>query len=156
MFKNPTNPKGENMPDPWLSEEELEQHNKDVENHPLTKEAEEAKSLAEKDEEKAHKEAVENRKKVESGELVEVRANGAVVGYRDADQVDDSEVAQAFAEGVKPKEDGAGAATEGELGTTSGDPAPSGGGEVTGGTAKLADALEEDDDKKSSKRSSKK
>jgi hypothetical protein len=140
------------MPDPWLSDEELEQHNKDVENHPLTKQAEEAKKDAENLAEEARKEQVENQKKVEEGELVEVRANGAVVGYRDADQVDNSEVAQAFAEGVKPKEDGAGGATEGELGTTSGDPAPSGGGEVTGGTAKLAEGLEEEDKKSDSKK----
>lgn len=134
------------MPDPWLSQEELEQHQKEVENHPLTKQAEEVKAQHEEDVEAARKEQAENQKRVEAGELVEVRSNDAVVGYRDADQVEDSEVAQAFAEGVKPKEQGAGAATEGELGTTSGDPAPSGGGEVKGATAKLAKGLESEED----------
>jgi len=116
------------MPDPWLTDEELDQFNKDVENHPLTKQAEEAKSNAEDLAEEKRKQDAENQKKVEEGELVEVRANGAVVGYRDASQVEDAELQQAFAEGVKPAED-------------------SQGGEVTGGTAKLQEALKNDEEK---------
>lgn len=94
------------MPDPWLSEEELEEHNKEVENHPLTQQANDAAEAAEKDAEELRKRQEEDRKAVEAGEKVPVYANGAVVGYRDADQVDPVE--QAFAEGVKPKEEGAG------------------------------------------------
>lgn len=82
------------MPDPWLTEEELDAHNKEVEKHPLSKQADEARKAHEKDAEELHKEQQKNRKKVEEGELVEVRANGAVVGYRDAEEVEKQEQAE--------------------------------------------------------------
>lgn len=97
------------MSDPWLTEEELAEHQKAVDNHPLTKKAEEAKSAHEGDVEDARKQREENEKKVEDGELVREYANGAVVGYRDADAVDEP-----VAESLKPKEQAvnAGAAPE--------------------------------------------
>jgi hypothetical protein len=98
------------MPDPWLTEKELKKHQEEVEKHPLTKEAEEAKKAADKDAEKLHKQQEENRKKVEEGELVEVRANGAVVGYRNAEDVPEEELAfgGSGTTGIKPKEEGRG------------------------------------------------
>lgn len=88
------------MPDPWLTEEELAEHQKEVENHPLTKQAEEAKAAHEEDVEDARKEREENEKKVEEGELVREYANGAVVGYRDADAVEEP-----VAESLRPKQE---------------------------------------------------
>lgn len=113
------------MPDPWLTEDELKKHNEEVANHPLTEQAKEARELHEKDAEEARKEQAENQKKVEKGELFPVHANGAVVGYRETDGLgeegsEEREVAELFQEGVKPKEDGAGGATEGELGPVTG------------------------------------
>src|SRR4051812_27086285 len=93
------------MPDPWLSEEELKEHNKEVENHPLTKQAEDAAEAHEKDAEELHKQQEKDRKAVEAGDKVPVYANGAVVGYRDADDVDAGPAASEFAEGFRPKEE---------------------------------------------------
>lgn len=111
------------MPDAWLNEEELKEHQKEVENSPLTKQAEEATKNAEKESEEFLKEQEELRKKVEKGELVEVRANGAVTGYRDADNVSDAE--KAFAGGIKPKAEGRGGNPEDNETGPAGDKIPS-------------------------------
>jgi hypothetical protein len=124
------------MPDAWLNEEELKAHEEEVKNHPLTKQAEEAREAHEKDAEELAKQQAENRKKVEAGELEEVRANGAVTGYREAgaglpDDEEAREVAELFQDGVKPKEEGRGGATEGELGPVTGSPPAVGGADAT-------------------------
>ena len=113
------------MPDPWLSEDELEKHNKEVENHPLTKEAEEAKQAAEQLHEEERQKAEENRKGVEEGKLEPMYANGAVVGYRNTEDMPD----EPNLGGIKPKAEGRGGATEGELGPVTGSPPASGEGQ---------------------------
>lgn len=124
------------MPDPWLTEAELEEHNKEVENHPLKKQGDEAAEAAEKEHEEARKEAAKNQKKVEKGELVPVYANGAIVGYRDAEAAEGEPAEQEPEEpvgisgnteptparrGRRPKAEGKGGAPENNDTGTSGE-----------------------------------
>lgn len=100
------------MPDPWLTEKELEAHEKEVADHPLTKQAEEAKDAAKSEHEEYRKEQVEQEEKIADGDLVPVYSNGARTGVRDASLLSDEEKEEAELANSKPKEEGRDGAPE--------------------------------------------
>lgn len=112
------------MPDPWLSEKELEKHEEEVANHPLTKQAEAYNEAAKKEAKEAAEEQEKLRERVDEGELVEVRSNGAVSGYREVADLSEEDLAAQQVAGIKPKEEGRGGNPEDNETGPAGDKVP--------------------------------